>query len=254
MFITGLLALATADTLLMPSGKWTVDYEPTMCIASRQFGPAATPTYLAFQPSISMETSAVKLFILTPNEEGPGAKSGMATLKLQPSGESRSMSYFSLLPKQDGPRAYEIEIEADFMDKVGASTGLTLEAGKAAVEFTSGKIQPVLDAMTTCNNALMRQWGADPSAKAIAIGNPGSWFTDDDYPTGAMHRRAQGRTVIVITVSPDGKTKACRVAVSSGDAELDRGTCDIATRRGQYAPKAGGDRFAVYSVRWMLDG
>lgn len=251
MILSAFSALAAASSLA-PSGKWTVDYEPTMCVASRQFGPEQAPIYLAFQPSVSMDTKDVKLFVLSPNIEGDGVRNGKALLTLQPSGATKSVNYISWVPKPGGPRGYEMEVDAPFMAQVGQSTGLSLNAGKEAVAFATGKIQPVLDAMATCNDKLMLSWGADPAAKAEPVGNPGDWFTDDDYPKRALSRHVQGRTVVVVTVDPEGKTKACRVAVTSGDADLDSSTCDIARRHGRYTQENGRDRFAVLAVRWML--
>lgn len=249
LFVISAFAAASA---LPPSGKWTVDYQPTMCVASRQFGPQQAPTYLAFQPSVSMDSKNVKLFVLAPNSEGSGVRNGRAVLTLQPSGATKSVNYVSWVPKSGGPRGYEMDIDAVFMSQVGQSTGLSVDAGKEAVAFATGKVQPVLDAMATCNDKLMLSWGADPAAKAEAVGNPGDWFSDDDYPKRALSRHVQGRSVVVVTVDPEGRTKACRVAVTSGDADLDSSTCDVARRHGRYIRKSGGDRFAVFAVRWML--
>lgn len=251
MILFGISAFAAASSLA-PSGKWTVDYQPTMCVASRQFGPEQAPTYLAFQPSVSMDTKDVKLFVLAPNIEGGGVSSGKALITLQPSGATKSVKYISWIPKSGGPRGYEMDVDAAFMGQVGQSTGLSVDAGKEAAAFATGKVQPVLDAMATCNDKLMLSWGADPAAKAEAVGNPGDWFSNDDYPKRALSRHAQGRTVVVVTVDPEGRTKACRVAVTSGDADLDSSTCEVARRHGRYTRESGGDRFAVLAVRWML--
>jgi len=255
MVFATMLALATVQSApLTPSGKWTVDYQPTMCVAARQFGPAENATYLAFQPPVSMDTLAVKFFILAPNVGGSDVERGKATITLQPSGTTKSVNYVSRIPKRNGPRAYEMEVDATFMAQVGQSNGLSINAGKKSLSFMSGKMQPVLSAMATCNDRLMRRWGVDPAAKAEAIGSPGDWFDYTDYPIRAVRHNAQGRVVIVVTVDPEGKAKACRVAVTSGDADLDSGTCDVAKRRARYVRKVGGDRFAVYSVRWWIDG
>jgi len=254
MVFATMLALAIAQSApLTPSGKWTVDYQPTMCVAARQFGPAGNATYLAFQPPVSMDTLAVKLFILAPNASGTGVERGRATITLQPSGQTEWVDYVSWIPKRGGPRGYEMEADAAFMAQLEQSTGLSVNAGKESVNFASGKMQRVLAAMATCNARLMRSWGVDTGAKAEAIGSPGDWFSYKDYPAAALRRSAQGRAVIIVTVDSDGKTKACRIAVTSGDPDLDRGTCDIAKRRGRYVRKNGGERFAVYSIRWMLD-
>lgn len=251
MILFAISAFAAASSL-DPSGKWTVDYQPTTCVASRQFGPEQAPSYLAFRPSVTMDPHYAKLFVMAPNGEGGGVRSGGAILTLQPSGATTSVKYVSWIPKPGGPRSYEMDLDAAFMAQMGKSTGLAFDAGKVATAFATGKLQPVLDAMATCNDKLLLSWGANPAAKADAVGNPGDWFSYDDYPKRARSRNVQGSAVVVVTVDPEGRAKACRVAVSSGDADLDSGTCDVARRQGRFTRKSGGERFAVLAVHWTL--
>ena len=58
MILTTILALAAAqDAPMTPSGRWTVDYRPDICLASRPFGAAANPTIFGFEPSITMDSA-----------------------------------------------------------------------------------------------------------------------------------------------------------------------------------------------------
>lgn len=253
MIFAAALALgAVTDEPMMPSSKWVVDYRADMCLVSRQFGAKPALTMFGLKPSILMDGKSATIFLLTPNDGRRGLRHGSAAITLQPSGEKRTLDYDTGVPKGESLRVYEISADAEFMGHLGQATGLTIEAGKDSFSLSTGKVQPVLDAMATCNDDLIRSWGADPAARAEPSGHPNTWFDNSDYPLDAKRRNAQGRTVIVVTVNTRGEPTACRVAITSGDPDLDSTTCEIARKRGHYVSKDGGDRFAIYSVRWTL--
>lgn len=251
MLLTSLLALAGTDAALAPAGKWTVDYGADKCIASRPFG-AEPATYLTLQPFVSLDIRGATLTLAVPNSEGSGARAGTARISLQPTGTKRTLQYVSREPKPDDRRGYEMSLDPDLMAQIGQATSLGIDAGKESITLETGKLQPVIDAVEKCNEDLMRSWGVDPAARAAPIGNPGEWFTDNDYPAAAARRRAQGNVVIVLTVDPDGRIKKCRIAATSGDPDLDEGTCDRARTHARYVHKSGGDRFSVLGVHWAL--
>jgi len=66
------------------------------------------------------------------------------------------------------------------------------------------------------------------------VGNPGSWFTDSDYPADARRASAQGRVSVQVDVDASGRVVGCRVTASSGNASLDDATCRLAQRRGRF--------------------
>jgi len=251
MLLTSLLVLADIGAALAPSGKWTVDYRTDKCVASRSFG-AEPATYLTLQPLVSLDIKGATLTLTAPNAEGSGLRNGAAKISLQPAGTIKTLKYISREPQPGGLRTYEMPLDPDMMAELGQATAIAIDAGKESVTLETGKLQPVIDAVEKCNEDLMRSWGVDPAARAAPIGNPGEWFTDSDYPAAAARRRAQGNVLIVLTVDPGGQIKKCRIAATSGDPDLDEGTCDRARTHARFARKSGGDRFSVLGVHWVL--
>jgi TonB family protein len=251
MILASLLLLTGADATLVPSAKWTVDYRPDKCIASRPFG-AEPATYLALEPLVSLDFKGATLIILAPNSEGGGTRNGTAKISLRPAGTTKMLGYVSRASQPNGARSYEMSLDADIMAQIGQATSLAIDAGKESVALETGKLQPVIDAAEKCNDDLMRSWGVDPAARAEPIGNPGEWFTDNDYPPAAAQRHAQGHALIVLTIDTDGRVKGCRIVATTGDPDLDRGTCDNARAHARYVHKSGGDRFSVLGVHWAL--
>jgi len=249
--LASLLLFAGVDAALMPSAKWTVDYRADKCVASRPFG-AQPATYLAFEPNVSLDIKGATLVVLAPDIEGGVPRSGTAKVVLQPTGSTKTFDYVSRVSQPNGPRIYKMSLDADAMAQFGAATSLAIDAGKESVALETGKLQPVIDAAEKCNDDLMRSWGVDPAARATPLGNPGQWFTDDDYPPAAARRHVQGNATIVLTVDPNGEVKGCRIVATTGDADLDDGTCEMARAHARYVRKGGADRFSVLAVHWAL--
>ncbi|WCT72557.1 TonB family protein [Sphingomonas naphthae] len=74
------------------------------------------------------------------------------------------------------------------------------------------------------------------SKAAAAKGNPGSWVTQDDYPSSSIRNEEQGTTGLTFDVNSQGRIENCRITTSSGSPTLDNAACSLVTRRGRYSP------------------
>ena len=87
--------------------------------------------------------------------------------------------------------------------------------------------------------------------------NPGSWATNDDYPSAALRAEEEGVTGFRLTVGTDGRVSECSVTSSSGSSTLDAATCKLITRRARFTPAKDADGNPVtdtYSnrIRWQI--
>lgn len=57
-----------------------------------------------------------------------------------------------------------------------------------------------------------------------------------DYPRASASDRDGAYVIVHFTVTPDGSTRNCRVARSSGNPEVDRITCQLVVERFRYKP------------------
>lgn len=100
---------------------------------------------------------------------------------------------------------------------------------------------------------------ADLSRTLQPRGNQGDWFPRDSYPSAARRAGAEGRVSVSVDVAANGRVTGCRVAVSSGNDELDAATCRLATRNGRFTPAldAAGrpvpGTLTLRPVRWTLE-
>jgi protein TonB len=106
----------------------------------------------------------------------------------------------------------------------------------------------------------------EPRAPTVSLarglrprGDQGGWFPQDSYPPAARRAGAEGRVSVSVDVGTDGRVIACRVTSTSGNDDLDKATCRLATRNGRFEPARGPDgspvpsTTALRNVRWVLD-
>lgn len=79
----------------------------------------------------------------------------------------------------------------------------------------------------------------------------------NNYPDSARDAGAQGSVAAALSVGADGRVTACSISSGSGNADLDRQTCNIATRRIRMTPAKDDDGNNIASnftlrVRWQL--
>lgn len=88
--------------------------------------------------------------------------------------------------------------------------------------------------------------------------NRAGWVTSNDYPARSLRAEEEGRTVVAILVSREGRAQACLIVDSSGFSALDEATCTQVMRRGRFSPAtdaAGNPRIGCHADRiaWNLD-
>jgi TonB family protein len=88
---------------------------------------------------------------------------------------------------------------------------------------------------------------------------PGSWITNQDYPTNSVRNKEFGILAFRLDVDDKGDIAACHILVSSGFWRLDEQACTLLTRRARFEPArdaAGTPIPATYRSRfqWILPG
>jgi TonB family protein len=82
-------------------------------------------------------------------------------------------------------------------------------------------------------------------------------FADKDYPKAARRAGVSGRVKVLATIDPLGRVRECTIVTSSGNADLDAGTCQLVKRRGRFIPATDAQGRAVAGqfttgVNWQL--
>ena len=158
--------------------------------------------------------------------------------------------------------------EVDFLllERLAASNAIRVQRGGGIVgTIALPGARKAVQALRTCNESLLREWGVDPilwtSLRRLptAVGGAPSLFTNDDYPETALRQNATGKVVVRIDVSASGRATDCASVRSSGNAWLDAKSYSVIMRRARFEPAIGADGSpvaapAITSVTWSLPG
>ena len=183
-----------------------------------------------------------------------------ATLILVESGRGRLPSGISAVSVDPAQRSFQVRVVAErrpggrralvlhdlpnhFLDTLSGAHALQLSGG--------GRVRRRIDlrqagtAVRQCISDALREWDIDEAALSALREWPVSTnmmgLRHTDYPEESLRRRSQGRVVVRIDVSPEGRITACLPIASSGDRALDSTTCRIILERARFTPAIGAD-------------
>ena len=127
-------------------------------------------------------------------------------------------------------------------------------SGSKVVELRTGSMKEPLDAMRTCVADLANYLtiGEDSGAQSPTPKNsPGTWVTDDDYPTEMIRRNEEGVVAVRLTVDASGRATACHVRDSTRPQTFDDVVCLAILKRAKFKPAldAEGNPRAAYFMQ-----
>lgn len=198
----------------------------------------------------------------------------------------RALKVFDVPPEPPPPPVPEpvpAKAQAEVAEGAAAPPGLKAQASPVVVEPPKVRLRlpppPVVAAPVA-------GVGAAPSAGASEIAGPGTGaggvgngtgsgrsgtgaggggvvsrarlvggrMVHKDYPDAAGDVGAEGTVVVRLNIDENGRASGCRVASSSGNADLDATTCRLAEQRFRYEPARNALGEAVADVAgWSQD-
>jgi TonB family protein len=119
-------------------------------------------------------------------------------------------------------------------------------------------------AASTCQDDLLRSWGADPAVEAKiswrpAIVTPEKDASVSDYPMAALREGAEGDTLFRLNLDRTGRITDCKIVASAGNEDLDTRVCTLMRERGSLPAARLADGSAAPTVvvgrfAWRLPG
>lgn len=263
MLLLLLAAEKPAAPPLQPAGKWVVDYRDTSCVLSRDFGPVKDG-----RPRVTVGWRVLPLSdqaeLLIAQSNGTGDFVAGRALVTTSAGASEEAGYASYPTQSSGRRMTRLTVSKSLFDTLpGGATVTVAPSGRRPVSFAMEGATPAFAALETCNDDTLRVWKVDPAERQRimmrAMGdNAAQWLTSEDYPPSALDKGQQGSTVILWTITPEGRATDCRTVVTSGTPELDAAACRALLARARYTSPAldhDGKPTASHAVRkvvWRL--
>lgn len=262
--LAGKVVAPQTPEMLVPSGKWTVDYAASMCVLQRDYGTGPAQVTLGFRPMPLSEQSEIVLVTRAAGERAASVRFDKVSLQLGVAGPVIAGTY-RLLETKTTPELHYTQISvnaAEAEDIAGAET-LFIEREKLpTVRLRLMATPAAVSALKACQNDLLKSWGIDlPAIAKIATPAVGKdkadWIMASDYPYQSIRAGEAGTVSILWTVGIDGNPSDCRVTQTSGHPSLDQAACNAILRRGRYTPAldSAGKPIKSYEARkvaWML--
>lgn len=231
------------------AAPWQVDWGQYYCSAIRK-ADANRPFATAFVMIPGMRGMHIALIRQAAGE----VPADISDVVLMPSG-----THFNVINSEERAGGHEIQrlydLPTEFMDALAGADTLELRSdGRVRVRIPLAGVQDALAAHRRCLNDVGAEWGLDMAALAALSRRPDSTnhlgFRVEDYPTQALQNNSQGRVVMRIDISAEGRATACTPVASSGNADMDSVSCRSAMTRAQYAPAldAAGEPVASRAV------
>lgn len=238
---SGLGGSAAAQQPSAPN-RWIVDWGDHYCSLVREVGAGAASFMLRLTPG----SNTVQLAMLPAPRVDVPAIGSRVQIVLRPSGERFTGEVVRLFETRSGRKVIQATGLEGFLQRFAESTGIELSTGRVRLEATYPAAQQAVEAMKTCENDALVQWGIDPAARANLLSLPETLpgrpiLTHRDYPEEALRGRQIGEVLVRLTVSPSGAVSNCTVLVSSGWPSLDEVSCRRFRERARYRPAVGAD-------------
>jgi hypothetical protein len=251
---------ATAQAARAPTSGWLLDFAPTQCVASREYGSKAEPLTLAIRPSPLGDV--VQLALIVPR----------ATGRSEPTEEEASVGINGAAPIKTTAlalnvsgtklRSVRINLPRDELATLGEATRVSISVAHEFTEsFTVSAMSSLFKVMDQCLGDLRREWNIDKAdqlaARARAKMNIANYIDSDDYPSDALLMEQAGRVGFVLFVDETGKVADCMITQTSKVAVLDAQACAIFIARARFDPAKGADGKATKDVmqdrlHWQL--
>lgn len=247
-----------AAKLLVPSGKWAVEYAKEMCVLNRKFGSGADEMLLAIKPAPNSDQA--RIMVLRKASKS-NIRTGTATVRYSdgsiPSYAMASSGWANgmVLTAIDLPRSSLAPLVAGGKIAIRFGPGLNHE-------FAPTAMAAAMQALAKCERDLLKGWGMTEAAQDAIATMPKvdytKLFTNRDYPDKLVEKGIQGSVGALLTIDSNGAVSACRAIESSRTVELDELTCAIFLKRARYEPAIDKSGKAVpalsyYRVNWMID-
>jgi TonB family protein len=111
-----------------------------------------------------------------------------------------------------------------------------------------------------CTAEVAREWGIDEAALAALSQRPATTnrlgLDSRDYPPAALRMAIEGRVLVRIAVSAQGRATDCAPVATSGSPVIDATTCRVALMRARFRPARDAEgravaARAVFAVNWL---
>ena len=244
---------------LAPTTKWQLDYQPTHCVAARDFGPADNSTTLAIRPAPNGDTYEL---MIVRNGRGPKFAEQLAGTVDFGSGPVKSW-VLRISANSPNKVLHMARVSNAVMAQARTAKSLRFQAGKAVdATMQLASMPALLTGLQNCTADLMKHWNhggeADGRIAETAKGDMRPLFTGEDFPLEALQLRQEGSGQFLLLIDEQGKVAGCHLVKTSGIPAFDARACQVIRERAKFKPARDATGKAVRSsvttppIMWRL--
>jgi hypothetical protein len=148
-------------------------------------------------------------------------------------------------------------------DEASVSTVYFRVSGSKPFKLMLGSMGPVMKAMRTCTDDMIKSWGYDPAqlatnTRALELRpESGQLLRDGDYPATSVSFGNIGIVQFRMDVNADGTVSGCKILAETKPADFGSVVCKKASARAKFNPALDKDgnpvrSFTVKSVRFQI--
>jgi TonB family protein len=227
-----------------PIGRWTVNFDASQCVASRNYGTSESPLHLVIKrPAVG---DVIQLGLTRRADrldtDQFEAKVGFG------SGKPLSTTVFAFTASASKQRAFLFNLPPELLPTGGAATVMSLQAaGRLDERLTISGMAPLMNVMAQCVADLRKAWnagdgeGPPPSLRQRPKAFWGPILQAHTYPGVSSARLLGGAVMVALLIDESGKVADCTVVESSGAASLGMQACALIAERGKFSPAIGVD-------------
>jgi TonB family protein len=241
---------------LAPTGKWVVEFDDQQCIATRLFAAPGGDMAVAIRPA---PTGGDFDVFIVPAKAPNRRIVAYSTITI--GGRKLHQGTLWARPKPDGRLLYRLMIPSTEYANLVESRTMTLQGDLGYFTLDLAGLDAVARTLNDCNSDLLARWGLSREEQAKLASFPEATAKIDEivsnraYPSAAYP--AAGDVVARVAVAADGSVSDCVVVGSSGNAALDKATCDAFVHLARMKPalERSGQPMRgvfVFTKRWLF--
>ena len=227
-----------------PAAKWVVDFDAAQCVASRDYGTAASPLTLALKaPPFG---NVMQLAVIRPAAGAQDARHLDASIGIDGSG-TIATSMVAFTAPETGQRLFRMNLPLDQFAALSKAKTVRIQGqGELDERIALTQMEPLLRVLANCTADLRKAWnvGENGAAGAALKTRASAESTAIDpaaYPVAAVSEAKGGTTRVAVLVDESGKIADCAVVATSGVAALDAQSCWMIEGRARFTPAVGID-------------
>lgn len=258
---------AAKPVTLKPTSKWLVNWGDDSCTLGRAFGSPEKPEILSMQtfaPGYHFKVTvtgklagqlnnAPRLFAYFGNGER------IAIEQFQAGRSDRgdpavvlSVTFSARAPKQDEDDEADMPVYPDAAFEAGLDR-IVIGGGARQLVYETGPLAKAMDALRTCTDDLVKQWGLDPQqqrqlTRRLTMADK-SWMRDirSFFPAELAIARAGARLDVQVVVDAQGVPTQCHFTQAFNNTDFKVRACDVILKKARFQPALGADGAPVAS-------